>query len=266
MPPTLTWTQLYLYPMLTTLVLWGALTVGMLWLNRRSGRERLIVLLLTSAVLILAHHQLWLIRNDQSVNGAYRAFMAGMLIWSWHELAFYSGILTGPWRTVCPVHAQGWRRLVYALGTHLYHILAVAGDMLVLGWMHWQAANITGFALFAMLWLLQLSAKLNVFLGIRNFETTLLPRRMRYLGSFWRKRAWNPFYPLSILVTLLLAIVLWFRAGTLPPSGVAVGMSFLATAASLGVLEHLWLVWPTSSARQMTGRISDRSQEIGDRG
>ena len=37
----------------------------------------------------------WLSRDDLSGLGAYRAFLAGMLIWAWHELGFYSGVLGG---------------------------------------------------------------------------------------------------------------------------------------------------------------------------
>jgi putative photosynthetic complex assembly protein 2 len=247
MQPSITWAQLYFYPLLTTLVLWGMLTLGLLWLNRRGPGPSRIVLLILVGILALAHHQLWVVRHDVSVWGNYRAFIASMLIWSWHELAFYSGVLTGPWRKPCPPDAKGLRRLGYALATHLYHIAAVGADMLVLGWLHSHAANQVGLWAFVLFWLLQLNAKFNVLLGVRNLQPRLFPHHLRYLASFWAERSYNLFFWPSVVLVGILAAALWMHASTLAPDSRAIGISLLACLTTLGVLEHLMLVLPFGS-------------------
>lgn len=250
MPTPLTWTQLYLYPLFTIVSLWGVLTLGVLWLNRQHRHTSRVVLAVLLVVLALAHEQMWEVRNDVTVWGYYRAFIASMLIWTWHELAFYSGVLTGPWRTVCPPDARGWRRLGYALATHLYHILAIGVDVLVLVLLHQGAANQVGLWAFVLFWLLQLSAKLNVLLGVRNLQTSFFPDHMRYLASFWTERGSNPlFWPILLCISLL-AIVFWVQAATLAPSSAAIGKSLLAGLMTLGVAEHMILVLPVSGQQE----------------
>lgn len=246
LPPSL-WAQLYLYPLLVTLVLWGGLTLGLLWLNQRGPRAGRLVLLLLLPVLGLAHWQLWTGRNDLSAWGCYSAFLMGMFIWTWHELAFYCGVLTGPWRDPCPMHSTGWRRFGYAIGTHLYHEAAVVVELGLLWWLHQDSVNLVGPLTFWLLWLLQHSAKFNVFLGVRTLQVSLFPQHLRYLGSFWYQRTHNPFFPASVCTGSLLALVFWLRAGEFAPQSSAIGMALLASVLTLGVLEHWLLMWPTSA-------------------
>lgn len=246
MPSPTTWAQLYLYPLLTILFLWGILTLGLLWLNQRKPHVGRVVLVVMLGVLAFSHQQLWEVRSDMSIWGIYRAFIASMLIWAWHELAFYSGMLAGPWRQPCPPEARGWRRFGYAISTHLYHMLAVGGDVVVLFWLHHGAANQIGLWVFVLLWLLQLSAKLNVLLGVRNLQIHFFPHHMRYLGSFWNERPHNLFFWPSLGVLTILAGLFWFRATEQAPGSNTVAMSLLAGLMTLGVLEHIILVLPHS--------------------
>jgi putative photosynthetic complex assembly protein 2 len=239
-----TWAELYLYPILVTLALWGGLTVGVVWLNRHGKMAGRWALLLLLPALALAHQQLWAMRDDVSIWGCYGAFTAGMFIWAWHELAFYCGILTGPWRAPCPPHLSGWQRFGYALRTHIYHEIAVVIEVGLLWWLHHDATNPVGYLTFGFLWALQHSAKLNVLLGIRNLQVSLFPEHLRYLGSFWQQRSHNPFFFASVTVTSLLAIGFWIYAGMLAPAESAVGMTLLASLMTLGAIEHWILVMP----------------------
>src|SRR5512139_1326052 len=107
-------------------------------------------------------------RDDLSVAGAYCAFTCALLVWVWQEVAFLLGVVTGPRKIACPPGARGWRRTGHAVQAVLYHefallvlaiaVLACVGD----------GANRTGLWTYLVLWAMRQSAKLNVFLGVRN--------------------------------------------------------------------------------------------------
>jgi putative photosynthetic complex assembly protein 2 len=241
---SLAWWQVYLLPPLYTLSLWLLLTFGVMGLNRMGARAARIGLLASVPLLLLAHHLLWQTRNDLSVSGAYSAFAAGLLIWGWHELAFYSGILSGPWRAACPPHARGMRRFGYALGTHLYHEIACAIELVIFIVLMHDATNLLGPLVFGLCWALQHSAKLNVLLGVRSLDPTLFPSHLRYLGSYWRQRSGNAFFLPSCSVVTLLAIMLWLTVGVHATEAAGVRLALLATMFSLGAIEHLMLIVP----------------------
>jgi putative photosynthetic complex assembly protein 2 len=256
--PVDAWAQIYLYPLLVTMGLWSSLTLGLLWMNRRTPRQQRVVMLLLLAGVALLHHQLWSVRNDLTAWGCYTSFIAGMLIWTWHELAFYSGVLTGPWRKPCPPEARGRQRFRYALGTHLYHEIAIILEMLLLGWMLRDAANQIGLLTLVLGWALMQSAKLNVLLGVRSLPVHWLPEHLRYLGSFWAQRPSNPFFLPSILISSLVAGLLWLQSVRLAPDPSAIGMTLLAVLATLGVLDHWLLVLPLYNQQPASNRRHDK--------
>jgi putative photosynthetic complex assembly protein 2 len=256
----MSWLQLYLYPILTTILFWTMFTVVLLVLNR-SGKTVSRIALVGSmlTVFALAHYQLWVVRNDLSVGGIYWAFICAMTIWVWHELAFFSGVITGPWRKACPPNVHGWKRFGYALATHLYHGIAVLVEIFILWWLQREAANWFGLLTFALCWSLLLSAKINVFLGVPNLQVTWFPEHLRYLATFWKKKSYNLFFVFSVVVTTILAIVLWIQANRLAPTDPAIGVSFLAGLATLGVIEHWMLIIPAPGSRQ---QATGSSQEV----
>lgn len=247
----MSWLELYLYPILTTIIYWAMFTVVLLLLNR-SGKTKSQIALVASGVTIfaLAHYKLWDVRNDVSISGIYWAFICAMTIWVWHELAFFSGLLAGPWLKECPPDAQGWRRFKLALATHLYHGLAVIAELLVLWWLNRGAANWFGFLTFALCWTLLLSAKINVFLGVPNLQVSWFPDHLRFLGSFWTQKPYNPFFVVSVILTTILAIYLWWQVGKTAPDSTAVGLSFLSGLATLGFIEHWMLILPGPGSKQ----------------
>ena len=70
---------------------------------------------------------------DLSVQGIYLAFFAALALWGWIELAFLSGVITGPNRTPCPAFASTANRFWRAVGTVAWHELALALTLLALG-------------------------------------------------------------------------------------------------------------------------------------
>lgn len=242
--PTPDWTSVYLYPPLAAVALWAGLTALVAALNRRGPGPGRVAMVAALPLLALAHHELWLTSADSSAAGAYRAFFAGTLIWAWHELAFYSGVLSGPWRSPCPAHARGLRRLGYALGTHLFHELAVLVELALMLWLLRDGTNTLGLLVFGLSWAMQHSAKLNVLLGVPALNVELFPPHLRYLGSYWRRRAPRGFFLPSVSVTTLLAIMLWSAAHAHRVEPAGVRLALLATLVSLGALEHWLLALP----------------------
>lgn len=241
-PPA--WPEIYLYPLLVAVALWAGLTAVVALLNREGPWPGRIALVASLPLLALAHHELWATAGDLSAAGAYRAFLAGTAIWAWHELAFYCGLLTGPWRAGCPPQARGVTRLGYALGTHLFHELAVVAELVLMLWLLGGQANAVGPLVFVLSWAQQHSAKLNVLLGVPALNVELFPPHLRYLGSFWRRRAPSAFFLPSVSIATLLAIMLWLAAHAHRAEPDGVRLALLAALVSLGALEHWLLALP----------------------
>ncbi|NWF81997.1 MAG: DUF3623 family protein [Chloroflexi bacterium] len=252
--PLPAWPQLYLYPPLAAIALWVGLTVLVAGLNRRGPLAGRIALVAALPLLALAHHELWAVRNDASIAAVYRGFVAGTLIWAWHELAFYCGVITGPWRRPCPPQARGIVRFGYALGTHLHHELAVLAEVLIMAWLLHDALNLIGPLVVVLSWALQHSAKLNVLLGVRSLNVALFPPHLRYLGSYWARRPASWFFIPSVSVVTLLAIMLWLAAHAHRFEPVGPRLALLGSLVALGALEHWLLILPARRLEPVAAR------------
>jgi putative photosynthetic complex assembly protein 2 len=71
-----------------------------------------------------------------------------------------------------------------------------------------------------------------------------LPDHLRYLGSFWRRRASGGFFLVSLASFTFLTVFLWGTAGMLAGTGRAIGIALLASLTTLGLLEHIMLALP----------------------
>lgn len=178
-----------------------------------------------------------------SAFGAYLSFLSAVGIWGWLEMSFLMGLITGPRDAPCPVDAQGWRRFRLALETLLYHELAILGAALSVITLTWGEPNQTGTLAFLILAVMRISAKLNIFLGVPNLTDDLLPERLHYLKSYFRKRSFNLLFPVSILGSSLVAVMLAQRA--LGADGAdAIGCALLFTLLALAILEHFFMMMP----------------------
>jgi putative photosynthetic complex assembly protein 2 len=109
----------------------------------------------------------------------------------------------------------------------------------------WEAPNQTGWWTYVILWTMRQSTKLNIFLGVRNLNESFLPPHLKYLQTYFTRRALNPLFPLSIVVSTLIVVPLW-QSALVPgasPFQVA-SQSLLGTLLSLAILEHWFLVLP----------------------
>ena len=120
---------------------------------------------------------------------------------------------------------------------------ALLGGLIVA--LTWQQPNQVGTGTFLVLWLLRTSAKLNLFWGVRNLSEQFLPTHLAYLESFFRRRAMNAFWPVSVAAAC--AALAWLVARALDPATTApqaVGLTLVSTLLAMAIVEHLMLVLP----------------------
>jgi putative photosynthetic complex assembly protein 2 len=252
-----------LLPVLATLAVWWASTGVILLLDRLPRAAHGAAMAGATALLALGLAGIVLTAEDTGVLAAYLSFGSGLLVWAWAELAFLTGTITGARRVPCPVGVSLRIRFGLAARAVLHHELAILALGLVVFALSWQAENAVGAWTYAVLWVMRLSAKLNIFLGVRNFGEALLPHHLHYLTSYFRRARMNPLFPFSVAFGL--AIALWFAseaAGAPYGGGPQTGLVILATLASLAVVEHVFLLLPVPLDALWTGRRSVPAEAV----
>ena len=182
--------------------------------------------------------------------GVYLAFTAAVVLWGTQEVAFLTGFLTGPRPLPCPPGATGLDRLAAALGAILYHELALLATSAAVVAVTWQSANMFGALTFLVLWIMRVSAKLNLYLGVPVLNDEVMPEKIAYLRTYFRRGPVNPGFSLSVLVAVLM-IVGFVDAAAAPEASRAatVGYSLLVGLTALALAEHLFMLVPLPIAR-----------------
>lgn len=213
---------------------------------------------------LLALGALWGLMHtaDQlSTAGVFCAFTCALLVWGWHELSFLTGWVTGPRKRALDAGARGWPRFVQAVDAILWHEMAILASGVVIVWVTWGGANQVGSATFAVLWIMRISAKLNVFLGVRNLSLQLLPPHLRYLGSYFRQRRMNLLFPLAVTAATAVAVMLGGAAlGHPAGSAAATGLWLVTTLLVLAIVEHWLLVLPLEATALWRWALRDSAR------
>ncbi len=188
---------------------------------------------------------LYTVADDQTAAGAYAGFFYAMLIWGWLELSYYTGYVTGPRKIACEPGCAGWRHFGHALESSLYHEAAIVIAILIVLALTWDQPNRVGLWTLLLVFGMHESARLNVFLGVRNLNADWLPPHLNYLRGFLRKRAMNPLFPASITIGTTVTVLLT-RASMANETGSfeAVSMALLATLGGLAMFEHWLMILP----------------------
>ncbi|WP_425260227.1 putative photosynthetic complex assembly protein PuhE [Rubrivivax sp. RP6-9] len=198
-------------------------------------------LLAGGALLGLAHTA-----SQTTEAAAYCAFTCALLVWGWHELTFLTGWLTGPRKIASPAGLTGWPRFSQAVAAILWHEIGILAMGAAIVAITWNAPNQVGTWTFAVLWTMRTSAKLNLFLGVRNLSEEFLPPHLKYLQSFFRRRKMNLLFPLSVTAATAVAAMM-VAAALQAPAAEAVGLVLVTTMLALAILEHWLLVLPLPS-------------------
>jgi putative photosynthetic complex assembly protein 2 len=127
---------------------------------------------------------LWATASGTSRLDASLAIIATIVVWAVIEMSFLMGFVTGPAPRACPPNCSEWQRFVAACGAIAYHELALVAALGLVWWLTADAANTVGAGAFALLWLMRLSTKLNLFLGVPNVFSDL-----RHVGNDCSRRA-----------------------------------------------------------------------------
>ena len=177
--------------------------------------------------------------------GAYAGFTAAVVLWGTQEVAFLTGVVTGPRPTPCPPGARRFGRFQHAVGAILYHEIALAVTGAAVLAVTWGGSNPFGALTFAVLWVMRISAKLNLFLGVPVLNDEVLPAPVMHLRTYFRRGPVNAFFPVALVCSVVLAIAF---ASLALDSGAdrvtAAGYALVAAMVALAILEHAFMLIP----------------------
>jgi putative photosynthetic complex assembly protein 2 len=246
---------------LFTLFLWWASTGLIIYLDGLRRETFGWTMLGASVLLLLALFGLHALSPEAGVTGAWLGFLCGTLCWGWIEIAFLTGAVTGPRRTACPPALRGFARLRAATEVVLWHELAILALALVMLAITWGAPNQIGTWTFLAFWVMRLSAKFNLFLGVRNRSEAFLPDHLRYLDSYFPRARMNLLFPFSVLAGVVATALLLLAAiGAEATRHESVGFTLLATLVALGLLEHIFMVLPVPADGLWRWGLASRRQ------
>lgn len=230
-------------PIAFALLCWWFGTGAILWLVRRPPHTFFTSMTLLTLGLGLSFWATWTSMQAATVANAYLGFASVILMWSWHELAFLTGWLTGPRPQALPPGVRGAERFGRSLQAVLWHELALLANFGVLLFMQQGQPSHVAICTFALLWCMRASAKLNLFFGVPEVGELYLPRHLQWLGSHFQRRASiSAFFLLSVG----LACVVWGWMVWQLGSGQATlttGWVLLAALLGLAIVEHVIMVF-----------------------
>lgn len=238
------WTS-HVVPFFVTVAIWFVATGLIAWadnretstfsrslaIGRAAGIGGLVVMLGASLVV--------------SVWAVYVSFVGALMVWAWHEISFLTGAAAGPRRGPADPLLTGIARFRQAAATVMHHEVALALTALLLISLSWNVPNQIGATVFVLLLALRLLSKINLFVGVPNSSSEMLPDHLAYLKTYFGPNRMTPLLAASIAA--ILALTGWFGSLAMAsPVGSAevVGASLLFTLCLLGGLEHLFLALP----------------------
>lgn len=225
--------MLTLVAIVYVVVLWGLSTALIFYLDSLPTTTFRWSMMAATLVLLVCAFTMLRLQDDGSTLAIAMSFAAGLLAWGWTEMALYMGYVTGPRKHRCADGCSGIKHFGHAVNANLWHELVV----ILFAGLIWLSGNSTAFWCFTMLWLMHLSARLNVFLGVRNISVEFVPDHMDVLKGFLRRRRMNALFPFSVFALSVLTIYLAIQPQTFD-------ITMAATLAAIGLLEHVLLMLP----------------------
>jgi putative photosynthetic complex assembly protein 2 len=247
-------------PIIFVLLAWWFSTGAILYLDGLSPQTFPVSMAGATAIAIGALMLLAQASHEATTGQAYAGFACALVLWGWQEMAFLMGFITGSRRAPCPLGSSETNRFLYATEAIIHHELALIATLAVLFIASWNQPNQTGAYTFLILWIMRLSAKLNLFFGVRNRYESFLPKKLAYLETYFGRRMINLLFPVVVTASSVAAFLLWQSA--LAPEQTPfhrASYSLLATLLSLAVLEHWFLVIPLKVEKMWQWAMKNRT-------
>ncbi|MDG1168014.1 MAG: putative photosynthetic complex assembly protein PuhE [Sulfitobacter sp.] len=187
--------------------------------------------------------------TQMTLSNVYIAFVSTLLIWGWIELAFLSGVITGPERRPCPDHLAGRARFVRAWHTVSHHEILLLLAFLVILTITRGAENTVGFWTYTILFVARISAKLNLFFGVPRINTEFVPLPLQHLKSYFRIGPITMAFPIGVTFLSITAACFIERLIASDTVEAITGFALLTALASLATLEHWLMVVPLPDAK-----------------
>ena len=236
----------------------GAILLAVRRADQGGAQARLWVCLMTLPILVVGGALYLDSLGDPSVAGVYVAFLSAVALWGWIELTFLTGTITGPVRSRLQPGLREWERFIRAWGTVAYHEMLLGAVMLGMVVASLGAENQFGTLTFALLLAARISAKLNLYLGVRKINLEFIPEHLDHLPSHFRIARMNWLFPLSV-TGLSVAMAFWLqRLWTAEGPADAVGFALLGALSALALLEHWFMVLPLPDEKLWRWMLPDR--------
>ena len=222
----------------------GAILVAVRRADREGAKARLWAVLWNLPFLLLGGFGFLDTLGNNSVAGAYVGFLSALALWGWIELAFLTGVITGPVRQPLKAGVREWERFIRAWGTIAYHEMLLAFTLLAMIAASYGADNKFGMWTFAVLFAARVSAKLNLYLGVRKINVEFIPEHLNHLPSHFRIARMNWLFPISITGLSFALACFLERIWAVETQADIVGFALLSALTALALLEHWFMVLP----------------------
>lgn len=223
-------------------LLYWWLATGLIFLIQRDPVTRVLGI---GASTLVAGVGAWLIvgtRDEATARGAMRAWLGAALLWAWPATMLYGGLPAGPADAALrelPFAPGSWPMAVEAIrATIVNDVIGVAVGLwiAVVTFGHPNRMAVWGYALF---WLVQQSAKLNIFFGVAHAGAEFLPMHLRFLERYFGPAENSPVLGATIVALAALAALLGWRAMRTRLGYIRHGLALLTSILVLAVVEHL---------------------------
>lgn len=232
-------------PFIVTVAIWFIATGLIAWADNRERATFSTSLLIGSVAGIAGLLVILVSSLSAHVWSVYLSFIGALMVWGWHELSFLTGASAGPRRGTADASLTGVARFRQAAATVMHHEVALAVTALLLISLSWNVPNQIGATVFVLMFAMRLVSKINLFVGVPNATSEMLPDQLAYLKTYFGPC--RPTLLLGLSVAGIAGVTAWFaKLALAAPVGSAemVGASLLTTLSLLGVLEHLFLALP----------------------
>ncbi|MFO6465216.1 putative photosynthetic complex assembly protein PuhE [Jannaschia sp. KMU-145] len=220
---------------------WWAST-GAILVAVRTTRRPIVVVLATLPIMFAGLAAFVWVSGGSGLVAVYGAFLAALVIWGWIELAFLVGVITGPSTLPAKPGVPEWERFVRAWGTVAYHEMTLTAALIGLAILSHGTENRIGFWTFAVLYAARISAKLNLYLGVRKVNTSFIPHHLSHLPSHFREARINWLFPTSVTALSFVTFGWLQRIWAAGSPAEAAGFALLAALTALALLEHWFMV------------------------